>query len=310
VRALWLILAALPALAQPAPLPLPPSTLEVKWQQERLLVLQGNARGGIVQVLTREGRLLRSIEAGAGESGLRRVELKDFALAPDGALLMSLGAQYALGVTARLLASYPLKGAPAFQTLEDTVCFKLAVQPATGAWCLGPGLEETLLHRLNGPAAGPWSLAPPKKIRLLAALDGERREHYESGRMGVPALFTGPASTLYAYLPNSGAILAAETLSGDWRLIDVPVATNGRAILTFAAAETGLHALMPLRGPSDPELLTTLYAPFRLDPEGRWRLWPHPPTFPRGSMLAGVDGNYLIVWNRAASRLEWLALPN
>jgi hypothetical protein len=279
---------------------LPRRTVEVKFQQGQLLTVEASEFSSKVKVWGRDGSLRRVIEAGAGLRGLRRVELKDFALAGDGTLVTSIGAIFGMGVASRLLGMYPLKGEPSFVAMDDVVCMELAMEARTGAWCLGPGLEDTLLHRVSGPAAGRWSLVPRKQVRLMANPGGETRPAYETGRAGAPQVMAGTDGGLLVWLPNAGLVMELSAIDGEARNWNVPLAMTGRSVISFAASQGGaVYGLMPLRGPSDPELLTTRYGVVRLERRsGEWVRLPELGSYPRGSTLAGVDGERPVVWNR------------
>ena len=205
---------------------LPRRTVDVKFQQGRLLTLETNERSSLIKIWGGDGKLQRAVEAGAGLTGLRRVELKDFALAANGLLVTSIGAMFAMGATSRLLAVYPELGEPRFVTLDDVVCMKLMSDSRTGAWCLGPGLEDTLLHRVSGSVEGRWALVPRKKLRLVANAGGETREAFESGQAGVPALLPAMPGSLLAWLPNAGVVLEVDTLEGTVRKWDCLLYTS------------------------------------------------------------------------------------
>jgi len=308
-RLAWLMLLAWHGYS--ADLVMPRRTVEVKFQQGQLMSVETHDTSSVVKVWGRDGKVKRSVEAGAGLTGLRRVELKDFALASDGTLVTSIGAIFGMGVTSRLLAMYPEKGAPTFVTLDDVVCMRLAAEMRTGVWCLGPGLEDTLLHRVSGPAAGRWGLVPRKKLRLMANSGGETRQAFESGQAGVPALLAGAAGTLLAWLPNAGVVMEVGAMDGEVRSWNVPLAIAGRSMISFVASGSGaVYGLMPLRKPSEEELLTTRYGVVKLDRgSGEWVRLPGMGSYPRGSMLAGVDGERPVVWNRRSNVVTILDMP-
>ncbi len=281
---------------------LPPQTVEVKLLHQRILSLESADKGGWIVIRDFAGRVLRKVQAGAGVEGIRAAEIKDFTLAQDHTLVVSLGVAFPLGRSARVLAFYPEQGQPRFLTLDDVLCLNLASDPATGVWCLGPGLEDSLFHRVSGPAEGPWTLLPRKKIRVLANDGGETRAAFESGQCGVPALFIPEPGRLLAFLPNTLALHDLDLRTGVHSEIPIPVEPNGRSLLSFATRGEAIYGLLPALSPGQTDRFTTPYALFRsLD---RWTRVSASATWPRGTTLAGIDGDTLYLWNRLKCTLE------
>jgi hypothetical protein len=301
-----LLFAAFVALRISAQIPLPPGTSEVKVLHERIVSLEGADKGGWLVVRDLSGRVLRKVQAGAGIEGIRAAEIKDFTLDEGRVLIVSLGVVFALGRASRILASYPEQGEARFITLDDLVCLKLAADAATGAWCLGPGLEDTLLHRVSGPAGGPWSLLPRKKMRLLANPGGEPRQAYDSGQLGVPSLTGAGAGRLLAFLPNTVAVHEVNVRTGAHQAHALPFDTPGRSALSFTAAGERMVALLPLLKAGEAEQLTTQYALFEW--KGGWSRVGAARVWPRGAGLVGGGGGVVQIWNRVARRVETVAL--
>jgi hypothetical protein len=253
-----------------------------------------------------KGRILRKVQAGAGVDGVRAAEIKDFTLDRDRTLIVSLGVAFPLGRSARVLAFYPEKGEPRMLGLDDIVCLRLAADPATGVWCLGPGLEDSLLHRVSGPATGPWSLLPRKKVRVLANDGGDTRQAYDSGQCGVPALCVPEPGSLLAFLPNTLALFRVDLRTGQHGEIPLPLEPGGRSLLTFAAAAQSVFGLMPVLQPGDADRLTTAYALFRW--QQGWARTPNSAAWLRGTTIAGILEDTIYLWNRQTCRLETTAL--
>lgn len=285
---------------------LPPATSEVKVLRGRVVTVESAEKGGWVVVRDMSGRVLRKVQAGAGVEGIRAAEIKDFALDAERTLVVSLGVAYPLGRSARLLAIYPEKGQPRFVGMDDVVCLKLAADEATGVWCLGPGLEDTLLHRVSGPAAGPWSLLARKKVRLLANDGGETRQAFDSGQMGVPAMMTAGPGRLVAYLPNTLAAHEVDAMTGEHGVMELPLEPLGRSNVTIAAGGGMVMGLMPILQAGEMEQFTTRYGMYRW--EGRWVRVLEGRDWPRGASLAGIDGGVVYVWNRTEGKVEWVAV--
>lgn len=281
---------------------LPPATQEVKVLHGRIVSVEGADKGGWIVVRDLSGQVLRKVQAGAGLEGLRAAEIKDYTLDAARTLIVSLGAAYPLGRSERLVAFYPEKGAARFLAMDDVVCLKLAWDAATGVWCLGPGLEDTLLHRVSGLAAGSWSLMERKKTRVLANDGGETRAAYDSGQMGVPQMMPAGAGRLAVYLPNTLAVHVVDTRTGERTALDVGVEPAGRSNLSFAADKDALWGLRPEGGA---EGFTTPYGLYRW--AGKWRKVEGAGPWPRGSVLAGAEDGWVYVWNRAAGRVEAVA---
>lgn len=281
---------------------LPPATSEVKVLRGRVVTVESADKGGWVVVRDLRGRVLRKVQAGAGVEGLRAAEIKDFTLDAERTLVVSLGVAYPLGRSARLLAFYPEKGQPRFVGMDDVVCLKLAADEATGVWCLGPGLEDTLLHRVSGPAAGPWSLLVRKKVRLLANDGGETRQAFDSGQMGVPAMMTAGPGRLVAYLPNTLAVHEVDARTGEHGVMALPLEPLGRSNVTIAAGRGMVMGLMPILQAGEMEQFTTRYGMYRW--EGRWVRVLEGRDWPRGASLAGIDDGVAYVWNRTEGSVE------
>jgi hypothetical protein len=301
-----LVLIGLLGLWVSAQIPLPPGTSEVKVLHERIVSLEAAEKGGWLVVRDMSGRLLRKVQAGAGIEGIRAAEIKDFTLDEGRTLIVSLGASFPLGRTARILASYPEQGEPRFVTLEDLVCLKLAADAATGVWCLGPGLEDTLLHRVSGEAGGPWSLLPRKKVRLLANPGGEPRQAFDSGQLGIPSLTGAGAGRLLAFLPNTIAVHEVDVRTGAHRAYALPFDMPGRSALSFAPAGERIVALLPLLKPGEQEQLTTQYALFQWN--AGWGRVVSSRVWPRGVALVGGGAGGVQIWNRVARQIEFAAL--
>lgn len=285
---------------------LPPATSEVKVLRGRMVSVEAAEKGGWIVVRDLGGKVLRRVQAGAGVEGIRAAEIKDFTLDAERTLVVSLGVAYPLGRSARLLAFYPEKGSPRFVGMDDLVCLRLAADEATGVWCLGPGLEDTLLHRVSGPAGGPWSLLPRKKVRLLANDGGETRQAFDSGQMGVPALMASGPGRMVAWLPNTLALYDVNLKSGEHGVVGLPFEPLGRSNLTFAARGSGVVGLFPVLGVGEMEQFTTRYGLFRWD--GGWVRVDRRRDWPRGTMVAGVEDGAVWVWNRMAGWVERVGL--
>jgi hypothetical protein len=290
------------SVALAAQVALPPAASEVKVLRGRIVTAESAEKGGWVIVRDLSGRVLRKVQAGAGVEGVRAAEIKDFTLDAERTLVVSLGVAYALGRSARMLAFYPEKGQPRFVGMDDVVCLKLAADEATGVWCLGPGLEDTLLHRVSGPAAGPWSLLARKRVRLLANAGGETRQAFDAGQMGVPAMMTAGPGRLVAYLPNTLAVHEVDARTGEHMVMELPLEPRGRSNVTVAAGGGVVMGLMPVLRAGEMEQFTTRYGMYRW--EGRWVRVVKGRDWPRGSVLAGIDGGVAYVWNRTESRVE------
>ncbi|MBI4892453.1 MAG: hypothetical protein HY821_17645 [Acidobacteria bacterium] len=281
---------------------LPLQTVEVKLLHQRILSLEAADKGGWVIIRDLAGRVLRKVQAGAGVDGIRAAEIKDFTLASDRTLIISLGVAFPIGRSARIMAFYPEKGEPRFLTLDDVICLNVVSDPATGVWCLGPGLEDSLLHRVSGPADGPWTLLLRRKIRVLANDGGETRQAYETGQCGVPALFIPEPGRLLAFLPNTLALHDIDLRTGVHSEIPIPVEPNGRSLLSFATRGEEIYGLLPVLPPGQTDRFTTQYTLYRS--LARWTRVPSAPAWPRGTTLAGIEGGTLYLWNRLKSRLE------
>ncbi len=286
---------------------LPPNTSEVKYLHGRVVSLETNSPGGWLIVRDAQGRIMRKIEAGAGLEDLRRVEVKDYTMEEDGTLVVSLGAAFSFGRTSRVAAFYPEKGRPTFLTLDDIVCLRIAADPATGVWCLGPALEETLLHRISGPAAGAWSMLPRKKIRVLANTGGETREPFDPGQLGTPSLTLSAPGQLMAFLPNSVALYFCDLASGRVESRPLPFNPRGRSWLSFAAENRRVLGLFPILAAGTDEQFTTPYSLFLLNEP--WKPVAEGQTWPRGVSLVGMDRGSIVLWNRPRQRLEFFPLP-
>ncbi|MBI5086955.1 MAG: hypothetical protein HZB13_20445 [Acidobacteria bacterium] len=292
------------------PVTLPPSTTEVKFQHGRIIALEAGDPGAFVVIRDREGRPLRRVQAGAGVGGLRRAEVRDFALQADQSLTVALGVAFSMGKTSRVLAVYPQRGEARFSGLDDVMCTKLAVDELTGAWCLGPGQDDSLLHRVSGPAEGPWSLLARRRLPLVPNPAGEHREAFETGPAGVPALMNAAPGRLLAWLPNAVALLEIDVVTGRGTTWRIPFGVGGRSMLTFACSGRGVYGLLPARGPGEPERLSTAYELCALDrASGEFRPVGGRARFARGASLAGMDGEQAVVWDRARRRLEWIRTP-
>ncbi|QOY89466.1 hypothetical protein [Paludibaculum fermentans] len=285
-------------------------TLEVKFQSNHIVSLESSPKGGHLVVRTRDGQLERTVEAGSGLKDMRRVEVHDFALTGDGTLLVSMAALYPLGASSRVLALYPLQGEPGFLTLDAVLCFRLASDPATGIWCLGPGLEESLFHRLSGPASGPWGILPRKRVRLIGSDADEPRQAHETGPAGSPAMLAEAAGHMAAWVPNAAAVLEFDTKTSEVVTWPVPLAQQGKSQMSFAAAPDGaIYGLMPQRGRNELEQLDTPYRLMRLKRDsGTWVVVPGTPVVPRGAVLAGVDGPRAVIWKRPTRTVEWVQI--
>ncbi|MGJ5818255.1 hypothetical protein [Paludibaculum fermentans] len=290
---------------------LPDQTLEVKFQANHIVTLESTPKGGDLVVRTRDGQVERTVEAGAGLKDVRRVEVHDFALTSDGTLLVSMAVLYPLGASSRVLALYPLQGEPGFLTLDAVLCFRLASDPATGIWCMGPGLEESLFHRLSGPASGPWGILPRKKVRLIDSDADEPRQAHETGPAGSPALLTEMSGRVAAWVPNAAAVIEFDAKSAEVVTWPVPLAQQGKSQMSFAAAQDGaIYGLMPQRGVNAVEQLDAPYRLMRLNREtSAWVVVPNGPELPRGAVLAGLDGQRAVIWKRSTRTVEWVQLP-
>ncbi|WP_321474831.1 hypothetical protein [uncultured Paludibaculum sp.] len=289
---------------------LPDQTLEVKFQANHIVSLESTARGGNVAIRTRDGRLERTVEAGSGLKDVRRVEVHDFALTGDGTLLISMAVLYPLGASSRVLALYPLQGGPGFLTLDSVLCFRIAPDAATGIWCMGPGLEESMFHRLSGPASGPWGILPRKRIRLIGSDAEEPRQAHETGPAGSPAMLAEAPGHVAAWLPNAAAVIEFDTRSADVATWPVPLALQGKSQMSFTASPDGvIYGLMPQRGGGEQEQLDTPYRLMKLNREtGAWVIVAGLPQLPRGAVLAGMDGQQVVIWKRPTRTLEWVSV--
>lgn len=291
---------------------LPDHTVAAKFQIDHIVTLESTAHGGDLTVRTRDGVLQRKVEGGAGLQNMRRVEIHDFELAPDGTLVVSMAVLYPLGASTRVLALYPLKGEPRFITLDDVLCFKLAADVQSGVWCMGPGLEESLFHRLSGPAEGPWSILPRKKIRLVSSEAEEPRQAHETGPAGSPAMLASTPGHVAAWLPNAAAVVEFDTKTAEMVTWPVPLAMQGKSQMSFATSRDGeIYALMPQRSPNDVERLDTPYVLTKLNRDtGAWQIVPALSTLPRGAVLAGMDRGKPVIWKRPTRTLEWVQLTH
>lgn len=289
---------------------LPDQTLEVKFQTHHIVSLESTPKGGNLVVRTRDGKVERTVEAGSGLKDVRRVEVHDFALNGDGTMLVSMAVLYPLGASSRVLALYPLEGEPGFLTLDAVLCFRVASDPATGIWCLGPGLEESLFHRLSGPASGPWGILPRKKVRLIGSEADEPRQAHETGPAGSPAMLSEAPGRIAAWVPNAAAVLEFDAKTAEVTTWAVPLAQQGKSQMSFAAAQDGsIYALMPQRGLSAVEQLDTPYRVVRLNREtGAWVVVPGIPEVTRGAALVGLDGQRAVIWKRSARTVEWMPI--
>jgi hypothetical protein len=272
---------------------LPRETVEVKLAGDRLVSLESTGR--LVE-RTLAGRTVRIVEAGAGVEDLRRTEVKDFTLDEQGTLIVSLGIEHSLGRSSRRMGFYPRQGQPRVIELDDVVCLRVAAEPANGAWCLGPGFGDELLHRVSGAADGHWSLLPKKAVRLLGNPGGQELTYFDSGATGVPVLYSPAAGKLVAFLPNAESIYEIDTRTGRIERRELPFRPHGRSFVTVA----GDHALLPLLAEGE-EQLTTPYGLFRWN-KGWERVGTR--TWPRGTALLGVNENAVRVWNRTAQQVE------
>jgi len=302
-----LLSAALAAALMDGQIALPPQTSEVKYLHGRIVSLESNGPGGWLIVRNADGSITRKVEAGAGLEGLRRAEIKDFTMDADGTLVVSVGVEFPFGRSSRIAAFYPEKGSPRFLTLDDVVCLRLAADPSTGVWCMGDGLEQSLLHRISGPAQGPWSLLPKKKIRVLANPGGDTREPFDSGQLGAPSMIVPEPGRLLLFLPNSVALYDCDLQSGTVEVHPLPFNPRGRSWLSFAAEGTRTFGLFPLLEPGQDEQLTTSYGLFQMG--SSWKRVDAARTWPRGVSLSGMDGGVAVLWNRPRQRLESISLP-
>lgn len=291
---------------------MPEHSLEVKFQAGRIVTLEPEERGGRIVLRKSDGQVERTVDAGKGLQDVRSVEVRDFALAPDGTLMISMAALFPLGASSRVLGLYPAQGEPAFLKLDSVMCYNLAADPSTGVWCLGPALEESLFHRLSGPAGGPWGVLPRAKLRLIPSESDEPREAHQTGPAGSPAMLEEDPGRLAAWIPNAAAVVEFNTKTGEVTTWPVPLASQGKSQMSFAATpQGGIYALMPRRQGGEPERLDTPYQLMRLNREtGAWVPVPGVPTQPRGAALAGMDGNQAVIWKRSTRTLERLPLAH
>lgn len=247
---------------------------------------------------------------GEGLAGLRRTEVIDFAIGGTGGLAVVLAVQFAMGATSALLAIYPREGNPTFLPLNDVLCSHIAVDPASGVWCMGPSLTDHMLYRMTGPQSSPRFLLPRQSLRIPKGQGKESREPFENGPLGTPSMLTPAAGKLIAWFPNSRTVVFANTRSGIVQPREVDVDYTGRAAISVAGDSEGrILGLLPLRGKADPEEFSTNYALFQMDGADGWQRIPNLPEVGRGTIIAGVDGGSVVLWDRQQRTLRWINRP-
>lgn len=292
-----------------AQMALPPATQAVRYAEGRVVTLE--ARGRLAAIIERDraGHVVRNLEFGEVLPGARQIEVRDFAPGRNGELLVALDAEYRLGRSARLVVWFGREEERRVYPLDEVDC-RYVAQTASGAvWCLGRGPAGCLLYRLDEAKEGPRALLESSLAQSLPNAAGEPREPFEGGAGGMPQLLAA-GEGLLAWLPNAGGLYAVPTRGGSPGARRVPVAT-GRSIISMAAAADGsVFALMPAPGSAQPEGFRTRYSVYRLNPGGspessRWEPLTQLGAWSRGTRLAGLDGQSVVIWIRSGSRLEW-----
>lgn len=157
-----------------------------------------------------------------------------------------------------------------------------------------------MLHRLT--PAGVEAHVPWETVGWKRQVDDYARLPWQASALGSPSLMLA-AGAVYACTPSAAMLVRYDPAGKGVRTWNVPVRTDGRAIVSMTVTPGGrVIALFPLERS---ERLDGRYGFYELDTAAsQWRPLPRLGTVPRGARLAGSSSGALFVWDRARQVVE------
>jgi hypothetical protein len=291
-------------------IPVSHQAIDVKWERDRLLVLEPQAGkdASMLRVLDREGREMARIEPAIAKA--RRLEIRDFTLLPGGEIAVSVTFATSFGPDVSLVLMYDPASPAAPSRVADIspyICARIAPARDDGFWCLGYNLSRRvreqdypLLVRFGADGLLRESRLQRSAFPHIEDVKEIAQEPFAESSIGRPQLIGG-----FTWLPNAGLLYRIDDPPRRW---EVPTPQTGRSTVSVSVTASGrVLALFPL----DPglEKFTTPYGFFELyAPSGRWVRLAGMPAVPRGSLLVGADGEEVVVWDRSSRAVTWYGL--
>lgn len=276
-------------------IPLLAPAAAVKWRHGRAAALSGRPGAPQILIYGRDSRLLRSIDVRTAMPEARRAEIVDFLPDENGVVLALVLAALPLGRDARLFCSFPESGRARCSPLEETRCRLLAQDEPGSLWCFGEGPAGMRLHRLEWPREGPRFWLPADALPAAAVRSG--------ARLWLEAPARGK---LWLIAPDAALLAETDLHSGIVQLRRLPWLPLPGGAPSFAGCGGRLLALLPLKRKGGAERLDMLYGLYGLN--GGWKRDAPGRQWLRGARLAGCEADAAWIWNRAAQRLERVAL--
>jgi hypothetical protein len=241
---------------------------------------------------------------GPGFGAIRKINIEDFALNTDGALIISGYAYLSLGQTERVIVYYNEGQQPRVIRLGDVVCPYLETA-GSNVWCLGTnlrlaerGANYPLLHVLLNDGTATPLLA---RDTLPKSLDGPP---WQPGALGSPQLSGLPEGDVFVWLPMVGGVFHQAPNPTPADFYPLPVAAAGRSVISIAAWDSRrVMALLPLRARDEIEQLTTPYGFFVLNTETKkWTRVEELGEVTRGTRLLALEPERVMLWDRRAGK--------
>lgn len=241
---------------------------------------------------------------GNGFGAIRKISIEDFALNTDGTLIISGYAYLALGQTERVIVFYAEGQPPRVVRLGEVVCPYIE-SAGQNVWCLGTnlrlaeqGANYPLLHVLLPDGSGRQLLA---RDALPKGLEGPP---WQPGALGSPQIAGLPEGDAFIWLPMTGQIIYQSVNPETTGFFSIPVAPAGRSIISIAAWDSHrVMALLPLRGKTEEEQLTTPYGFFVLNTETKkWTRVEELGEVVRGTRLLGLEPERVLLWDRRTGK--------
>jgi len=306
------VFCALPADA--APVTLPASAVNVKWQRGHLLAIEADR----LTVRDREGKVLLSARPIPDGIPARSVEIRDIAMTGDreaaAAVLFSLPLGEFSGAIVFFNLDHPDRPA-GYLDLAPFFCELLAGGGEGRLWCVGRDRKRNAAGRdypvvrcfdRDGKVLGEF--LPRSKLLTAEAQPGLSLDPWQPGPDGVPALLPAGPGRLLAWLPAASLLAEFDLAAHSFDALALRLDGSGRAIVSFALQPPGrLLGLFPRRNPAQDEGLSTLYELRVRDPNTRtWQTLPGFAPRPRGTLLIGAVRGGVVLWNRTSRQVDWV----